>query len=237
MIAPMLADINEQLDLPDVPFYADLARRAGPPAVELGIGDGRVARHVLPEVGVDNSCGALTQCRKRTGHTVRLIEADLADYQLERKANLSYAALNTVNHIADPVHLRNVLRNVRAQTAPGGILAFDAALPDFAKLRARDMVVVQRFASPSLRWEDATEVVSLADGLVHVHITLERLDRHGRVVERQHASAIPFRFLQPDEICADLAMAGWRLIDMWGDFARGPLLPGGRTAVCLAQAW
>ncbi|MGH8933775.1 MAG: class I SAM-dependent methyltransferase [Egibacteraceae bacterium] len=235
VLAEALFEVNEQLEMPDVAFYAELARRADGVVAELGVGDGRVARHALPDIGVDGAGRALEQCRRRTGDRVRLIEADLAEYRLAEPAALSYAALNTFNHIADREHLRAALRNVREQTRPGGLLAFDVALPDPAKLRARDMVVVQRFASPTWRWEDATEVVDPMDGLVHLHLRLERLGERGEVLQRVHSPAMPFRFLWPDDVADDLRDTGWRLLDTWGDFRRAPLFAGGRTGVFLAQ--
>lgn len=237
LLADALAEVNDQLELPDVAFYADLARRSEGTVVELGVGDGRVARHVLPDVGVDLSGQALQQCRRRIGGQVQLIEADLAAYQLDQPAAFSYAALNTFNHISGRAHLQEALRNTRTQTESRGLLAFDVALPDIDRLRARDKVVVQRFSSPTLRWEDVTEVVDAADGLTRVYLRLERFDKHGRTLERLQGPPMPFRFLRVEEIISDLECTGWRLLDIWGDFQRSPLFPAARTAVCLAEAW
>ncbi|MDA2804740.1 class I SAM-dependent methyltransferase [Nocardiopsis suaedae] len=236
LLADRFAEVNDRIDLPDAGFYRGLAEGARGPVVELGIGDGRVARTVRPGAGVDGSGRALERCRERVGDRIRLIEADLAEYTLPAPAALSYAALNTFNHVATRGHLRRVLANVRANTAPGGLLAFDAALPDAAKLAARDAVVVERFAHPAVRWEDTTRVVDLADGRVELGIRFERLDASGAVTDRVYGPPLPFRFLWPEDIPGDLEAAGWRLLDMWGDFSRAPLRADGRTAVVLAQA-
>ena len=235
-LAPIIRTMNEQLVVGDIGFYTDLSARLGPPVVELGVGDGRVARHVLPQVGVDGAPAALAQCRQVVGDRIRLIEADLADYELDTPARFSYASLNTFNHVVDEGHFVDVLRHIRAETEPGGFLAFDVALADEAKLRARNMVPVQRFRSPTLLVEDVTEVIEPVGGLVHIHIRAELLDGGGRVVERVHGPVMPFRFREFERLTGQLGAARWRVVDVWGSFERSPLFADSRTAICLVQS-
>ncbi|WP_017974742.1 hypothetical protein [Actinopolyspora halophila] len=77
LLADRFAEINDRIDLPDAALYRGLAQSVRGPMVELGVGDGRVARTVRPSTGVDGSGRALERCRERVGDGIRLIKADL----------------------------------------------------------------------------------------------------------------------------------------------------------------
>jgi SAM-dependent methyltransferase len=119
----------------DVAVYRDLVASCGAVSVELGIGAGRVAAVARPTVGVDSSLESLEVARERVGYPITLINADVREYGLEVPAALTYCPMNTVN-LLSAGELEDVLANVRRNTAPKGVFAFDTFDWDSAVLAA-----------------------------------------------------------------------------------------------------
>lgn len=107
---------------------ADLARGRGP-ALELGVGTGRVAlllaRRIGTVVGVDFSQDMLDRLgddTKSTGTDVRPVLADMRDYTDERTYPLVYCVTGTLSGLTGPEEQR------RSVLAWAGLLARDGLL-------------------------------------------------------------------------------------------------------------
>lgn len=218
-------------DRGELPFYRALAESSPRPVVELGIGYGRVAAHVEPDVGVDYSAAMLERCRARLGDAVALVEADLRDYALERPAGLSYAPLNTFNAILDPAAREDALRNVRTNTAPGGRLAFDAFVPDHERLRARDGLWAVKARGPRSVVHSATSVADPAGGVLRMDACVDELDEGGRVVARRYFPPMPLAAVEPAAWEELFARTGWTVERALGGFEDVPLAPGAKWQV------
>src|SRR2546425_13036037 len=79
------------------PFYVGEYLRTRGPAVELGIGNGRIAVEAAqrgkPIIGVDSSAEMLSRCRHRAeaagvAHLITPLEADFRDFTLPEPAEL-----------------------------------------------------------------------------------------------------------------------------------------------------
>lgn len=119
----------------DVAFYLDCARRFGSPVLELGTGTGRV---LLPlaeagqEVwGLDLSPAMLAVAgeklagRQDLSDRVRLVEADMADFDLGRRFPLALVPARAFQHLVDPDRQRAALACIRRHLEPGGHLVLD----------------------------------------------------------------------------------------------------------------
>src|SRR4029077_510178 len=79
-----------KLDLVDLPFYLDLARRSRGPVLEIGCGTGRallpIARHGVEIHGVDNSSAML-----------RILKSHLADepHEVRKKVHLHWGDMRS----------------------------------------------------------------------------------------------------------------------------------------------
>ena len=118
----------------DIPFYAELARQAGGPLVELAIGNGRVAIPVARAtgqrvVGIDSSPAMLDQARARAGEAgveLDLREGDMRQLALDEPAALIYCPYRALLHLPTWADRRRTFERVAASLQPGGRFAWNA---------------------------------------------------------------------------------------------------------------
>jgi SAM-dependent methyltransferase len=122
----------------DVPFYRDLAREADGPALEVGVGTGRVYLELLADGldvdGVDLSPGMLERCREKAdarGLDAAVWEADVTEFDPDREYGLVYAPARAFNHLPTLPDQRAALERIRAALAPGGRFALNTFVPGF----------------------------------------------------------------------------------------------------------
>ncbi|MET8978268.1 class I SAM-dependent methyltransferase [Streptomyces sp. NPDC004539] len=217
----------------DADFYRSLAEKYGRPVVDLGIGDGRVASVSLPDVGVDISPESLRRCEEALDGQVALLQADLADYTLGEPARLSYASLNTFNHILDSEHRVRVFRNVLRNTQPGGFLVFDAANTSRESLLKYDRIPVEQARTEEFVFY-LNETVLDADRLLTAyHGVLERLD-NGSTVSRSHLPPLHRVYVPPHQFAIELSRAGWQIENLCGGFDLSPYSSTSRKQIWTA---
>jgi ubiquinone/menaquinone biosynthesis C-methylase UbiE len=97
-------------DLVDLPFYVDLAKKAGGPVLEIGCGTGRVllpiARQGIEIHGVDNSLPMLSVLRnhlkqesREVRQNVRLHRGDMRHIRLNKKYPLVIMPFRPLQHM------------------------------------------------------------------------------------------------------------------------------------------
>src|SRR3954462_7985193 len=123
----------------DVDFYDNLARSVDGAVLELGVGSGRVAlplaRRGHEVVGIDTSASMpdvaqaqLETMRLRKG-SLLLLDADMTNFDLNRKFGLVFAAANTFQHMLTTREQLTCLQRVAAHVAPAGVLAMSIRPP------------------------------------------------------------------------------------------------------------
>jgi Methyltransferase domain len=222
-------------DLRDVSFYAALAEESQRPVVEVGVGWGRAAEQIRPDVGVDNAANMLAAARKRLGDAdVTLMEADFETYELAEPAAFSYAPLNSFDHITDLEQLTRIFANVRRNTLPGGRFAFDAELHTLHQLED-DGLHVDGYDGEIV----IQSTYRLLDGpkMVYEFIAfVDWLDENGAVTARRYFPPLPGRAITPDQYRGIFSATGWRVLEAWGGFRGEPLSEDGRRQVWLLEA-
>ncbi len=122
----------------DVEFYVELAREAGSPVVELGVGTGRIAVPTAAAgvrvIGVDSSEGMLAVCRERAelagvAELLDLRVGDLRNPPVSERVALVTCPFRAFLHLADDDERLRTLRAARELLVPGGHLAFDVFEP------------------------------------------------------------------------------------------------------------
>ena len=232
----------------DVGFYLEEAKRARGAGwgnvLEVGCGTGRIllpiARAGIPITGIDGSQQMLARCRAKlsgVGQRVTLAQHDMRDFDLGERFALIIAPFRVVQHLTTIDDQLQFLATVSRHLAPGGRgrLIFDVINPSFDVLVSADGV--EREDTPEQR---------LPDGR-----TLRRTYRIARVrwmdqvseaelvyyVDgKRYEQAFEMRWYLAAELRNLLARAGFRVSDMYGDFARGPLVDGCPELVVVATA-
>jgi SAM-dependent methyltransferase len=219
----------------DAAFYRRMAETSGRPVVDLGIGLGRVAVEVNPDVGIDVSPAMLDEARRRLPGSTRLVRASIADYALDRPAAFSYAAQNTLNHVA-PAEQAVLFHTVLHNTRPGGRFAFDTALAQPARLRMRDRVPVLRAFDGERAVFDITRLIDPAAHRAELIGIVDRIDPRGQLVQRRYFPPIPFTFFTVDAITGWAAAAGWQVESVHASPDGDPLTADSPAAVwCLRR--
>ena len=122
----------------DVAFYVEEARRVEPPAVELGVGTGRIAVPIAAEgiavIGVDSSPGMLEVCREHAeaagvAELVDLRLGDLREPPVAERVELVLCPFRSYLHLQTDEERLRALRAARALLVPGGRLIFDVFAP------------------------------------------------------------------------------------------------------------
>jgi len=229
----------------DVGFYLDEAKAAGDSVLEVGCGTGRI---LLPIVragsrvtGIDGSKQMLERCRAKVAaepaavqSRVKLAQHDMRDFNLGEKFALIIAPFRVVQHLTTIDDQLRFLATVARHLAPQGRLSFDVFNPRFDLLVGADGV--EREDTPEQRLSDGRmfrrtyrvarvrwmDQVSEAELIYYVDGT-------------RHVQAFEMRWYLAAELRNLLARAGFRVREMYGDFARGPLVDGCPELVVTAE--
>ena len=129
----------------DLDFYLDCAREYGGPILELGVGTGRLlvplAEAGYDVVGLDLSRPMLDIAAARLAgrgfdDRTQLVEASMADFDLDRQFPLVIIAARSFQHLTNPAAQRATLECVRRHLSPSGTLVLDLFDPNFELLAA-----------------------------------------------------------------------------------------------------
>lgn len=235
--------------LDDVPFYIEVARRAGGPVLELGCGTGRVlleiARAGIEIVGVDASAGMLARLRERLAaepeavqRRVRVVAGDVRTVRLGERFPLIVSPFRVVQHLIELADQRAWLATVARHLAPGGELVFDVFQPDYQMIAEGEMTAVDvERIDP-----DTGRTVRRVSRAVHhpeaqtFEVTFEWLveGEDGEETPRSATTTITRWFTRGELECL-LALEGFEIVDLWGDFAGTPFGPGAEDIILRAR--
>jgi len=232
----------------EAPGYVALAREAGGRVLELGCGTGRLllplAREGIGITGLDDSRDMLDRCRAKLAaeeetvrDRVRLVEAGLADFDLEEDFGLVFLACNTVNHLLEPADAIACFRRAANHLRPGGLLVVDNSVPDFAAMAEADGV------------EETSDYVNPVTGLQLVCRFSARFDipnqrewnvieleeRDGTAVTRRIRAETEMTWYSTRELSLLLAAAGLPPEGAYGSLRRDPLTAESREMIVVAR--
>jgi len=207
-------------------FLAEQA--AGGPALELGVGTGRLALPLValgvPVVGIDASTRMLERARAKAaaaaaasrpgGAELVVVTGDFADADAPGdEFSLVFVAFNTLFMLTSQDEQARCFANVAAALRPGGVFVVEAFVPD------------------PTRWDrgQRTEVVGLADAstrlLVSMHDPVSQRTRGQHVVlDGTGTWTYPFemRYAWPAELDLMARLAGLEPAGRWGGWSGQP---------------
>jgi SAM-dependent methyltransferase len=230
----------------DKEFYASLAREAGGPIVELGVGSGRVAIAVaqagVDVIGVDVSEAMMAEGKRRAteagvGDRITWLHGDMRDFVAEPPVGLVTIPFRSFLHMTTTTDQLTALRNAHRSLSPGGRLALNVFIPDPA-------IIVQQHATKTFQDEFTDEqgrrcemyslpVYQTATQLVLLKAICEIYE--GQSVVDVAEADLEVRMVYRYEMHHLLARAGFELEAEYGWFDRRPLAPDSRELVVVAR--
>lgn len=200
---------------PTVDFLADLA--AGRPALELGIGTGRVAlplsRRGVRVVGIDLSPAMVDKLREKPGGDEIDVEiGDFATTTVDGPFGLVFLVFSTISNLTTQDAQVACFRNAAAHLESGGYFVIEVGVPDLRRLPPGERARVFDHGDGHTGFD------------VYVDIPNQLLESHHHVetddgVLVHHA---PFRYVFPSELDLMARLAGLELVDRWEGWRREP---------------
>jgi SAM-dependent methyltransferase len=215
-VAGVYDDWYSEYDPRAVEALAELAH--GGPALELGIGTGRIALPLSEknvEVhGVDAADSMISRLRAKPGsERITITQGNFAGVPVTGKFGLVYIVFNTFFALASQEEQVRCFRNVAAHLSPDGCFVIEAFVPD-----------LNRFTGGQVNWATkvTTDEVQLDVGQ-HDAAT-QRVVSQKVVIKDGAVQLYPLeiRYVWPSELDLMAQLAGLKLRERWSNWQREP---------------
>jgi SAM-dependent methyltransferase len=208
---------------PAVEFLAALA--AGGPALELGIGTGRLAVPLagrgVPVHGIELSRAMAARLHaKPGGDAIGVTIGDFATTRVDGSFALAYLVRNAIMNLTTQEAQVACFRNAAAHLEPGGCFVIEVLVPGLQRLPPGQ--TIQDFHLSETRWGlDEYDVAT--QGVVSHHFRFA----DGQITRR----SVPFRYAWPAELDLMAQLAGMSLRERWAGWRREPFTADSREHV------
>jgi len=230
----------------DIPFYLALAGKTGGPALDLGVGSGRLAiplaRAGFNVTGIDISPEMLALGRARIMRTglsdrIQLIQADFLTPPLPERFAVAYCGYNAFLHLVESQEQMQALQNWRALLRPGGLLALDVENPQLEALAGlsealelEEVLVDPDSGARVLKYTSAW--ADLADQTLYLRRVYRMAGDPG--AGKQYEARFQVRILLQRELALLLTCAGYVDLRFYGDYDLTPWKPDSPRLIAVA---
>lgn len=199
------------------------------PALELGIGKGRVARPLaetgIRVDGIDFSSEQLNWLREQPGgDRLSTTVADMADFSLPDRYRLIYCVYNSINNVASQDGQVGCFESAAAHLADDGVFVLEAGATArfFDRLNEGQYVEAERLQVDRVQLD-----------LVRIDVATQMLYENHVVLTTEGTRFGPFvsRYTWPSEFDLMARIAGLRLRDRWGGWSREPFTAASQKVV------
>lgn len=213
-----IAEVYDQLytdvDPECIGLLAQLAGHG--PALELGIGTGRIALPLIergiPLEGIDASEAMVAKLRaKPHGSDITVHMGSFERIDIERKFSLIYIVFNTFFNLPSQDHQIACLRSVSRHLASGGHFLIEAFVPDLARFVDFQSVRLIGFSDQGVRI-DVAQLDPVGQRVESRHLILSE--------KGIHTYPVVLRYAWPSELDLMARIAGLSLQDRWGSWSR-----------------
>lgn len=232
-------DIGEGDRRPHVDFYSSLLRAGDRSVLEIGCGTGVVAAALaecivakggVPRiVGLDVSASMLEVARARyPGY--EWLQADMRAPVAGGPFDLLVCCFNTLQFMPTEADLLQAFVAARDCVAADGRFAFDLYQPNLPYLRVarKDSLARRLMHGGRELWIREDARFDEASHLLELDWRLVAANAPGEVLAATHFS---LRQFSADEVVAVLGLAGWQVLERFGDLARAPFTPASKKQV------
>ena len=208
---------------PVVDLLVELA--GGGPALELGIGTGRIAlplaRRGVSVHGIELSKAMVARLRaKPGGEDIGVTIGDFATTTVDGTFSVAYLVFNTILNLTTQAAQVACFRNVAAHLEHGGCFVIEVGVPELQRLPPGE--TIRPFHVSETRW-----------GLDEYDVAVQGLtSHHFEIVDgRLERVSIPFRYAWPSELDLMAQLAGMSLRERWSGWKREPFTSDSRKHV------
>ena len=212
---------------PAVDFLIGLAG-AGP-ALELGIGTGRIAvplsRRGVAVHGIELSPAMLAQLQAQPGASaIDVTVGDFARVTVGRTFRLAYLLRNTITNLTTQDEQVDCFRNVAAHLQPGGLFVIENYIPALRQIPPGTTVRVFTRTPTHLGFEEYDVAAQIA------------ISHHYWVIDGELKTfSSPHRYLWPAELDLMARLAGMTLRERWTDWRRTPFTSQSQNHISVWQ--
>ncbi|HET6481422.1 MAG TPA: class I SAM-dependent methyltransferase [Actinoplanes sp.] len=190
-----------------------LARLAGAgPALELGVGTGRVALPLaargIAVTGIEASAGMIEQLRaKPGGEQLTVVHGDFADVPVTGEFTLVYCVISTFFLLLTQEEQLRCFANVTRRLAPDGAFVLQTFFPE-----------PYQFEQPQMTETMHVDVAGAVLLMSRHDPVLQRMDRQQAAITAAGIRLYPmaFRYAWPTELDLMGRLAGLHLAERWG---------------------
>jgi len=204
-----------------VAFLKDLAGEG--PALELGIGTGRVAIPLAEagmEVhGIDTSQAMVDQLRsKPSGDRIHVTIGSFAEFSFRTRFPVVYVVFNTFFSLLTQEEQISSFASIARHLTPDGVFVMQAFVPDVTRFEGQQ----QRVAVESIGIDEITLEMSSHDAVAQRTDSQYVLLRQGDV----RLFPVRIRYAYVSELDLMARLAGLRLRERWSGWRREPFPSG-----------
>jgi SAM-dependent methyltransferase len=208
---------------PVVDFLAALAGVG--PALELGIGTGRIAlplsQRGVTVHGIELSPAMVERLQAQDGASdIRVTIGDFATVKVGGAFTLAYLLRNTITNLTTQDEQVECFRNVAEHLEPGGCFVIENYIPELQRLPPGETVHVFNATPSHVGFEDYNVGTQIA------------LSHHYWVVDGElRTFSSPHRYVWPSELDLMARLGGLRLRERWSGWEREPFTSDSRKHV------
>ena len=200
----------------------------GGPALEMGIGTGRIALPLagrgIPVAGIEMSRAMVAALRaKQGGDAIPVTIGDMATTRVPGSFSLVFVVFNTIDNLTSQDAQVACFANAADHLAPGGRFVVETAVPPLHRLAGGETLLA--FDRSEDHWGiDTFDVATQRYTSSHVWFDGSAADR----------LTVPFRYAWPSEMDLMARLAGLAPEHRWSDWDRAPFT---RTSTAHVSVW
>jgi SAM-dependent methyltransferase len=208
---------------PVVDFLAELA--AGGPALEFGVGTGRIAvplhRRGVPVRGIELSPAMAARLRAHPEAAgIEVTIGDFATATARGPFTLVYLVRNTITNLTTQDEQVQAFRNAAAHLRPGGCFLIENYIPQLRRLPPGQTTRVFTATPTHLGYDEYDTAAQIA------------VSHHHWTIDGRHTSfSSPHRYVWPAELDLMARIAGMTLRERHADWHRAPYTADSDTHV------
>lgn len=241
-------DITQRGVTGDIPFYLDMAKESGGEVLDLACGTGRItipmAQAGIQVTGLDLSSEMLERAKQKAieadiSNQVTFVQGDMRKFDLQKKFDLVMIPFRSFLHLLYIQDQMKALGCIREHLKPGGKLVLNVFVPKIEHLYEESEKMSLRGMFPL----ESGEQVAMWDFTRYDHFqqlsevtrTYERLSPEG-VVQEKIVGRFTLRYIFPAELHHLLRLNGFKVVQRYGSFDKGPFDQKSAELILVAQA-